>query len=68
MNIFLGDEITLVKDETFVTGRTRGVILDATGHVERVYINGMDTCFWLKDGWKFADEETDWEEEEEDEI
>jgi hypothetical protein len=66
MQLFLGDEVTLVMDfeptPTFVTGQVSGVILDNNKEVKRIYIQGMTQAFNLKDGWKFVDyteEETD---------
>ena len=29
MQLFLGDEVTIVNGDTWVTGKTRGIILDA---------------------------------------
>ncbi len=57
MQLFLGDRITLAKDETFVEGQTRGIILDEHGKVERVYIQGIEGSFFMRDGWKFIEEE-----------
>lgn len=57
MQLFLGDRITLAKDETFVEGQTRGIILDEHGKVERVYIQGVEGSFFMRDGWKFIEEE-----------
>lgn len=64
MQLFLGDRVTIMKDETIVEGQTRGIILDAHGKVERIYIQGIEGTFFMRDGWKFLEEE---EEELEDE-
>jgi hypothetical protein len=62
MQLFLGDEVTIVNGDTWVTGKTRGIILDAHNETERIYIHHIDGCFWMKDGWKFV-EETELEDE-----
>lgn len=71
MQIFLGDRITLIRQETWVTGICTGVVLDDRKETERLYIHGIDTAFWLSQGWQIADEE-EWEpntdEDDEDEI
>jgi hypothetical protein len=68
MQVFLGDEVTLLKEieptPTYVTGQVAGVVLDNHKGVERIYIHGIDAAFWMHDGWKFVD----MEEEEDDEI
>lgn len=60
MNVFLGDNITLVweqeGDPTFVTGQVSGIVLDRHKKVERIYIAGIDHAFWMSQGWKFVDE------------
>ena len=60
MNVFLGDNITLIweqeGDPTFVTGQVSGIVLDRHKKVERIYIAGIDHAFWMSQGWKFVDE------------
>lgn len=60
MQVFLGDNITLVweqeGDPTFVTGQVSGIVLDRHKKIERVYIAGIDHAFWMSQGWKFVDE------------
>lgn len=70
MQLFLGDRITLVKGETYITAKTRGIVLDAHGQVERIFLDELDNSFYLDTGWKIVDEveETYEEEEEDDEI
>lgn len=63
MQIFLGDEVTLVKKDTTIIGRVAGVVLDDKRELERIYIHEINTAFWVSDGWQFIDDE---EEEEED--
>jgi len=63
MNVFLGDTVTLVRNETYVTGAVSGVVLDKNKQLERIYIEGLTAPFWLADNWKFL--ETEEEEEEE---
>lgn len=64
MNIFLGDEITIKREETYITGKVHGLVLDGKGELERLYINGIDQAFWLNDKWLVVDDT----EEEEDEL
>ena len=60
MQVFLGDNITLVWEQegepTFVTGQVSGIVLDRHKKVERIYIAGIDHAFWMSQGWKFVDE------------
>lgn len=62
MQVFLGDEVTLVNDgdgeqiPTFVTGQVAGVVLDKHRKVERIYIHNLDSAFWMSEGWKFVEE------------
>lgn len=60
MQVFLGDNITLVweqeGDPTFVTGQVSGIVLDKHKKIERIYIAGIDHAFWMSQGWKFVDE------------
>lgn len=64
MNILLGDEVTIQReigsDITFVTGRISGVVLNDHGELRYFYLKGIDSAFWLNEGWKFQD---DWEDE-----
>lgn len=56
MNIFLGDEVVLVKNDTSVTGRVRGLVLDThTKELERIFIHDIHQEFWVTDGWQFLD-------------
>lgn len=64
MQLFLGDEVTLNKDSTFITGPVSGVVLDDRRELERVYIEGIDQAFWMSRNWKFVeDQEEEWTEE-----
>ena len=63
MQVFLGDLVTIMKGDTIVTGKVEGLKLDR-GQLEKVAIEGIDTWFYLGNGWMFLDEI----EEEEDEI
>lgn len=69
MQIFLGDRITLIKGDTWVTGSCNGIILDERKEIQRLYIHGINDAFWFSAGWKLADEEEEYEflEEEEEE-
>jgi hypothetical protein len=71
MQLFLGDRLHLVKGDTIILAKNRGIVLDAHGQVERVYVDELDMAFWVKDGWSFGDEDEEFfeiEEDEEDEI
>jgi len=57
MMVFLGDEITLLKGETSVTGQISGVVLNKNRDLERIYIHGIDQAFWMSDAWQIAEEE-----------
>lgn len=59
MMVFLGDEITLLKGETSVTGQISGVVLDKNRDLERIYIHGIDQAFWISDKWQIAEEAED---------
>jgi D-aminopeptidase len=67
MQLFLGDRITIVKDGTYITGKTRGIVLDAHGQIERIFLDALDTSFYLTSGWKIVDEDDESLEEEEEE-
>lgn len=57
MQVFLGDEITIFKNETTVTGRVAGVKLrDTDKQLERIYIQELPSPFWMRDGWLIVDE------------
>lgn len=62
MNLFLGDQVTLVNDKTdeenptFVTGQIAGIVLDNAKKIQRVYIHNISDAFWMNDGWKFVDD------------
>lgn len=65
MNIFLGDEVTLSKGDTLVTGKVTGIVLDDKNELERLYIAGIDNAFWFNyDKWLLVDDT----EEESDEV
>ena len=67
MQIFLGDRITIVKGETWITGQISGVTLDDRGELERIKFQHIDSQFWMSQNWKFVDEDsTEWEEGEDD--
>jgi hypothetical protein len=63
MNVLLGDDVTVQKelgDEfTFVSGRVNGIVLDERGDLKYFYIKGIDSAFWMSDGWKFQDDSED---------
>ena len=59
MNILLGDDVTVQRqigdDMTFVTGRVSGLVLNDHGELRYFYIKGIDSAFYMSDGWKFED-------------
>ena len=57
MNIFLGDEISLVRGGVWVTGKVNGIRLDK-GHLQLVSIEGLDIWFDLNLGWRFVEAES----------
>ena len=57
MQLFLGDHVTLVKNETFVMGQVSGICLDKQKELERIYLHEIDMAFWMSDGWKIGEEE-----------
>lgn len=63
--VMLGDEVTIQKNETWVTGRVSGIMLDSRKELERIYLHEISFAFYMSDGWKFIDET---EEEEDGEI
>jgi hypothetical protein len=68
MNVFLGDSVTIVKDidnesSTFITGQVSGVVVDSRKQLERVWIHGISSSFYMADGWKFIENEGDEEDE-----
>jgi hypothetical protein len=64
MMVMLGDEVTLQKNETWVTGRVSGVILDNHRQLERIYLHEISFAFYMSDNWRFVNDE----EEEDGEI
>jgi hypothetical protein len=61
MNLFLGDRITVMRNDTWVTAKVRGIILDKHGELERIYFDSLESAFYLADGWKITDESEEWE-------
>jgi hypothetical protein len=69
MTLLLGDEVTVQRevgqDYTYATGRVNGVVLNDSGELKYFYIKGIDSAFYMSDGWKFQEE---WEEGEDDDA
>jgi hypothetical protein len=69
MTLLLGDEVTVQRevgqDVTYVTGRVTGVVLNDSGELKYFYLKGIDSGFWMSDGWKFQEE---WEEGEDEDA
>ena len=55
MQIFLGDEVTLIRGDTSVSGQVSGIILDDKRELERLYVYGIDQAFWMNKGWAVID-------------
>lgn len=54
MQVFLGDIVTITREEAFITGRVNGVKLDK-GQLESVSFECIDIWFYMYQGWKFID-------------
>ena len=63
MQVFLGDNVTLIKKDTYVTGTVAGIVLNDGKLLDRMYIHGIPSPFRFDQGWFVAEDE-----EEEDEI
>jgi hypothetical protein len=66
MQVFLGDEVTLLKEmegelSILISGQVSGVVLDDRKQLERIWLHGMENSFWMSQGWKFIEEEDDGE-------
>ena len=63
MQVFLGDQVTLLNDRgdeenpTFVTGQVKGIVLNELKQVERVYLHNLSESLWMSSGWRFVDGE-----------
>ena len=58
MNVFLGDIVTLNRNDTWITGSVNGIKLHK-GHLEMVSLEDIDVWFRMDAGWKFATESED---------
>lgn len=69
MFVMLGDEITVGREvtgeTTWVTGRVSGIVQNDHGELRYFYIRGIESSFWISDGWKFAEEIEDEDEDDE---
>jgi hypothetical protein len=67
MMVLLGDTVTVFRDvsgdTTVVTGRVSGIVQKDNGDLKYFYIRGIDSSFYISDGWQFDEGE-----EEENEI
>lgn len=67
MMILLGDDVTVQREVggefTLVSGRVSGIVQNDHGELKYFYIKGIDTSFWISDGWQFQE---DYEGEEDD--
>lgn len=57
MLVMLGDTVTLVKEDTWITGQVAGVVLNDKRDLERIYIHNINIPFYLSDGWRIVDDE-----------
>ena len=69
MNLFLGDMVTATReiggDVTVVSGRIQGLVQKDNGDLKYFYIRGIDSSFYMSDGWQFDEPFTIEEDEEE---
>jgi hypothetical protein len=62
MQVFLGDQVTLLNDRgdeenpTFVTGQVKGIVLNELKQVERVYLHNLQESLWMSSGWRFVED------------
>ena len=62
MQVFLGDQVTLLNDRgdeenpTFVTGQVKGIVLNELKQVERVYLHNLSESLWMSSGWRFVED------------
>ena len=67
MIVLLGDEVTVSREVagelTWVTGRVSGIVQDDHGKLRYFYIRGLDSALYMNDGWTFADDEIDEDED-----
>lgn len=63
MQVFLGDVVTIMKDDTdnptMVTGQVSGVLLNEAKKLERIWLHGIEMPFWMSSGWLIVDEDED---------
>lgn len=58
MQLFLGDWVTIRKNESYVSGRVNGLKTNK-GELERLSFKEVNSWFAIKDGWRFVIEEED---------
>ena len=62
MQVFLGDNVTLLNDRfdeespTFVTGQVKVIVLNENKQVERIYIHNLEESIWMSQGWRFVED------------
>lgn len=59
MLVMLGDTVSLMKNDTWITGQVAGIVLDDKKELERIYLHEINVPFWIRDGWKVVDESED---------
>lgn len=65
MMVMLGDEVTISKGETWITGRVAGVVLNDKRELDRVYLHEIGVPFYMSEGWRFMEDNEEWDGEEE---
>ena len=67
MMLLMGDVVTVTRevgdDLCIVTGRVSGLVQGNHGELKYFHIKGIEAALWMSDGWKFAEDEEDNEDE-----
>lgn len=53
MQLFLGDWVTIRKNESYISGRVNGLKMNK-GELERLSFEEVNGWFSMKDGWLFV--------------
>lgn len=51
----IGDQVKLLKNDTYVAGRVRGIRLDNDGVVDAIWLEEIKTPFYFVNGWHFVE-------------
>lgn len=67
MMLLMGDVVTVTRevgdDLCVITGRVSGLVQGNHGELKYFHIKGIEAALWMSDGWKFAEDEEDDEDE-----